>query len=85
MRCPEQFRFEERSMEPLTLNISGMSCGHCVSRVSSTLKTVAGVEVENVKVGSADVSYDPRVTSPTQIASAVENAGYQVQPAGQTA
>jgi copper chaperone len=72
-------------MEPLTLNISGMSCGHCVGRVSSALKNVAGVEVENVKVGSADVSYDPRVTSPAQIASAVQNAGYTAQPASQAA
>jgi copper chaperone CopZ len=70
-------------MERLTLAISGMSCNHCVARVGNALRSVAGVEVENVAIGSATVSYDPATTSPGAIADVVVDAGYPVQPAGQ--
>ncbi|MGI9089671.1 MAG: heavy-metal-associated domain-containing protein [Gemmatimonadaceae bacterium] len=70
-------------MERLTLNISGMTCGHCVGRVTTALKSVDGVKVENVNVGSATVSYDPAATSPTKITDAVENVGYEAALAGQ--
>lgn len=70
-------------MERMTLKISGMTCGHCVGRVTTALKSVDGVEIENVKVGSAMVSYNPTTTSPAQIAAAVENVGYEAQPVGQ--
>lgn len=72
-------------MKRLTLNIAGMSCGHCVARVTKALKSVDGAEVEDVKIGSATVSYDPGATSTAQIAQAVEGAGYSAQPAGQAA
>jgi copper chaperone CopZ len=72
-------------MTPLTLDIAGMSCAHCVGRVANALKTVAGVEVEHVKIGSATLSYDPAITSPEQIAATVANAGYSAQPAGHVA
>ncbi len=72
-------------MESLTLNISGMSCAHCVGRVTSALENVVGVEVESVKVGSASVAYDPATTSPARIAAAVRNAGYDVEPSGSAA
>jgi copper chaperone CopZ len=70
-------------MKQLTLNISGMSCGHCVGRVTNALNSIAGVETEGVKIGSATVAYDPATTSPAQIAAAVADAGYQAQPAAQ--
>ncbi|MDQ2890020.1 MAG: cation transporter [Gemmatimonadota bacterium] len=72
-------------MEQLTLNVSGMSCGHCVARVTNALNGVTGVEVGNVNVGSATVAYDPALVSPTQIATALGSAGYTAQPAAQTA
>lgn len=72
-------------MERLTLNISGMSCGHCVGRVTSALKSVAGLKIEEVQVGLATVTYDPGATSPEQIAGAVADAGYDALPAGQAA
>lgn len=62
-----------------------MSCGHRVGAVTKALRSVDGVEVDDVKVGSATVSYDPTVTSPAQIADAVGNAGYETQPAEQAA
>lgn len=43
-------------MEMLTMNISGMTCGHCVGQVTKALESLDGVEVEQVKVGSAAVA-----------------------------
>lgn len=70
-------------MERVTMNISGMSCGHCVHAVSRALEDLDGVTVEKVAVGSATVSYDPSATSVEQITRAVEDAGYAAQPASE--
>jgi copper chaperone len=67
-------------MERLTLNISGMSCGHCVGRVRAALESTAGVRVEGVEIGSATVMYDPAKVTIPAIAEAVTNAGYDAQP-----
>ena len=65
-------------MTQLTMNISGMSCGHCVGAVKKALTGVHGVQVEQVEIGSAVVAYDPSATSVEQITSAVEDEGYAV-------
>jgi len=65
-------------MEKLTMKVSGMSCGHCVGAVTGALKKVDGVDVENVAVGSATVSYDPSATSPAIINKAIEDVGFEV-------
>ncbi len=65
-------------MTQLTMNISGMSCGHCVGAVKKALTGVQGVHVEQVAIGSAVVAYDPAATSVEQITSAVEDEGYAV-------
>jgi copper chaperone CopZ len=69
-------------MEDLTLQIGGMSCGHCVARVQKALSTLDGVEVRNVGVGSAEMSYDPSRISPNRILEAVDAAGYEPHVAG---
>jgi copper chaperone CopZ len=53
-------------MEQTTIQIDGMSCGHCVSRVQKALSRLEGVHVDQVEIGSARVTYD---------------AGYEVRPA----
>lgn len=68
-------------MEALNLTIGGMSCGHCVKAVDKALKAVPGVQVQEVKVGGASVQYDPAATSPSAIAEAVTEAGYEARPA----
>ena len=65
-------------MTTMTMAIGGMTCGHCVRAVSGALKGLAGVEVEQVTVGQASVSYDPATVSPSRIAQAVEEEGYEV-------
>jgi copper chaperone CopZ len=66
-------------MEKLTLAIEGMSCAHCVARVRQTLAAAPGVQVNDVSVGGASLSYDADATTPEAIADAVSAVGY---PAG---
>ena len=63
-------------MERLNLAIDGMSCGHCVNAVSGALQQLPGVDVEQVTIGQATVSYDPAKTSVDQIIDAVSDEGY---------
>jgi copper chaperone len=65
-------------MTKLTMEITGMSCGHCVSAVTRTLKGLDGVEVGQVEIGSAAVEYDPSRLTPAQIAQAITDEGYAV-------
>ena len=65
-------------MTQLTMDISGMTCGHCVASVTRALKGLDGVTVEQVTLGKAKVSYDANATSPAQIAQAIEEEGYNV-------
>ena len=65
-------------MDRMTMKIDGMSCGHCVGAVTSALKSVEGVHVERVEIGSATLAYDPAATSTDRIVQAIEDEGYQV-------
>ena len=65
-------------MDKLTMQITGMTCGHCVAGVTRALKGVPGVTVDQVSIGTASVEYDPTATTPTDITTAVEDEGYHV-------
>ena len=67
-------------MQTELLKVTGMTCGGCTSTVTNALKTVPGVEYVKVSLsaGEATVEYDERVTSSSQLKSAVEGAGYGV-------
>ena len=69
-------------MERLRLDITGMSCDHCVRAVREALAGVDGAQVESVEIGSATVTYDPARTSPDAIADAVSDEGYEAVRAG---
>lgn len=62
-----------------TLSITGMSCGHCVTAVTESLEAVPGVTVRDVTIGRAVVDVDRTVT-PAQLAAAIEDAGYVLDP-----
>jgi copper chaperone len=67
-------------MEHLTLQIEGMSCGHCVARVEKSLSKLDGVHVGRVDIGSAEIDYDPARTPFERIRQAIDDAGYTVRP-----
>lgn len=68
-------------MEKLTLHIEGMSCAHCLNAVNKALASVDGVEIESVKIGRAELRFDPAKTDAVTIAAAVSEQGYRATSA----
>ena len=66
-------------MRSLTVPISGMSCGHCVRAVEEALSQLPALRVDQVRIGSATISYDPAKLAVADITRAIEDAGYQPQ------
>jgi copper ion binding protein len=67
-------------MQHLTLQIDGMTCGHCIARVEKSLAKLDGVQVRRVNVGSAEIDYDPARTPFARIRQAIDDAGYTAHP-----
>lgn len=67
-------------MQPLHLTIEGMTCEHCVRAVTNRLQKTAGVELDNVAIGSADLRFDPAILSPDDIAELIADEGYTAFP-----
>ncbi|MGY0693941.1 copper chaperone CopZ [Virgibacillus sp. FSP13] len=67
-------------MQKLTLNVKGMTCGHCKSSVEGALGELGGVT--NVEVdlatGKVDVTYDDAKVTTQDMQEAVEDQGYDV-------
>ena len=65
-----------------TVNVSGMTCGHCVSSVSEELEALAGVEKIDVDLNSGGISTvtitSAGTLSTSEIGEAVAEAGYLV-------
>ena len=68
-------------MERVTLNVQGMSCGHCVKAVEGSvgaLKGISSVKVD-LKAAKVDVEYNDQVVSLNQIKETIEDQGYDVK------
>ncbi|RAN78628.1 heavy metal transporter [Bacillus sp. SRB_336] len=65
-----------------TINVSGMTCGHCVNAVTEELGDLKGVEnvaVDLVPGGLSEVTITSTLTlEPAEISEAVAEAGYLV-------
>ena len=68
-------------MENVTLNVAGMSCGHCVSAVEGSVGKLAGVDSVKVHLesGKVDVSYDADKVSLDEIKETIDDQGYDVE------
>jgi copper chaperone len=66
-------------MEPLRLEIGGMTCGHCVARVTQALRSLDGVVVKGVEVGSALLEFEPSKVTRDAIARAVDGLGFEAR------
>ncbi|RFU66127.1 copper chaperone CopZ [Bacillus sp. V59.32b] len=68
-------------MENVTLNVSGMTCGHCVKAVEGSVGKLEGVE--NVKVdlenGKVDVKFNANVATIDKIKETIDDQGYEVK------
>jgi len=70
-------------MQTELLQVTGMTCDGCTSKVTKTLLEINGVREANVSLasGEATVHFDERLTSTAQLKSAVQHAGYGVDAA----
>ncbi|MCH6266790.1 MULTISPECIES: copper chaperone CopZ [Neobacillus] len=68
-------------MENVTLNVSGMSCGHCVKAVEGSVGKLDGVKNVFVKLekGQVDVVFDPSIVSLSTIKETIDDQGYDVE------
>ena len=73
---------EEELMRSLIVQVDGMSCGHCVSTVRMALSRTPGVQLRTMQMGRAELTLDESITSPDQVTSAVEQAGYHASIVG---
>jgi len=68
-------------MQNQTLEVTGMTCGHCKMSVEGALKELDGVtnsEV-NLETGKVEVTYDESKVSVDTMKDAVEEQGYDVE------
>ena len=66
----------------ITLEIEGMTCASCVSRVERKLNRLDGVDASvNLATESARVRYDAEHVALDELLGAVEAAGYRARPA----
>ncbi|MCC9205123.1 heavy-metal-associated domain-containing protein [Arthrobacter sp. zg-Y769] len=69
-------------METTTLNISGMTCGHCVASVTEELEALDGVDTVSVDLNAGGVSTATvtanRTLTAAELGEAVAEAGYRM-------
>ncbi|KQL21300.1 copper chaperone CopZ [Cytobacillus solani] len=67
-------------MEKVTLNVAGMSCGHCVKAIEGSVGELAGVSKVNVHLenGTVDVEYSSTEVSLDKIKETIDDQGYDV-------
>ena len=62
-----------------TINIKGMSCGHCVSSVTNALNGIEGIENVNVDLGKGEATYDEKASVPLEkVKEAIAAIGFEV-------
>jgi len=65
-------------MSEKTLQIKGMSCGHCSARVEKALNAIDGVEAKvDLETNSAKVNLTKDISDEV-LKTAVDNVGYEV-------
>lgn len=65
-------------MKNLKIYIEGMTCQHCVRRVSNALYSI-GIESAEVEIGEANISFDESKIDINKIAKTLEEAGYKLK------
>jgi copper chaperone len=64
-------------MEQITVKIAGMSCDGCVNSVRNALERLPGVHLRQVEIGRATLDFDPNLSTPESIQSAIVKAGFE--------
>ena len=75
---------EQVSTRTSTFTVSGMTCAGCEAAVRMAARSLDGVSEVTVSYakGIAEVTYDPRKTTPVAIAKAItDQSGFKAEPA----
>ncbi len=62
-------------MPTAKLEINGMSCDHCVSRIREQMVSVSGVRETEVVIGRASIEFDERACSVADLVAAIHDLG----------
>lgn len=67
-------------MEKISLNVSGMSCGHCVKAIEGSVGELEGVQKVEVHLSECkvDVEFNPSSISEAAIKETIDDQGYDV-------
>lgn len=68
-------------MQNVTLNVEGMSCGHCVKSVEGSVGALAGVDQVkvNLEEGLVEVAFNEAQVSLEQIKETIDDQGYDIK------
>lgn len=68
-------------MENVTLNVSGMSCGHCVKAVEENVGKLNGVNSVKVdlETSKVEVTFESEKLSLDTIKETIDDQGYEVK------
>lgn len=68
-------------MENVTLNVSGMSCGHCVKAIEENVGKLNGVSSVKVDLdtGKVEVAFESQKLSLDTIKETIDDQGYEVK------
>ncbi|MBM7634391.1 copper ion binding protein [Geomicrobium sediminis] len=67
-------------MKTIQLNVTGMSCGHCVSSIKGGVGTQAGVVEVDVDLsnGTVEIKFDSSKVQEIELKEMIEELGYDV-------
>ncbi|MET4566727.1 MULTISPECIES: copper chaperone CopZ [Bacillus subtilis group] len=68
-------------MDKITLNVKGMSCGHCVNSIERSVGELKGIKSVKVhlEAGNVDVEFNPSEVSLSEIKETIDDQGYEVE------
>ncbi len=68
-------------MEKITLNVQGMSCGHCVKAIEGSVGELNGVNAVkvNLEAATVDIEFNPQEVSLDKIKETIDDQGYEVK------
>ncbi|MBN8200045.1 copper chaperone CopZ [Bacillus sp. NTK034] len=68
-------------MEKITLNVKGMSCGHCVNSIEGSVGKLSGVTTVKVNLdsGTVNVEFNPSQVTIDKIKETIDDQGYDVE------
>lgn len=65
-------------MTKVTLNVKGMSCGHCVNAVEAAVRQAGAAGSVDLASGTVTIEYDESAVTLEQLKQAIEDQGYDV-------